>query len=274
MLHAVYAFKDRLFAVIGELLPNPQAGVLAAELLGDDSGIPEHVVEDFRTVGLSHLLVVSGFHVAIVTLIVVSLSEPLLGRRGAVYFTSAVLVLYMIMVGAEPSVVRATIMGIAYLIGTRLLGRPQSGLASLLVAAILMTAINPLVLWGVGFQLSFAATLGLILYARPLDGWMRRMLLKRVAAETVDGWPGLTVRVIVASLSAQILTIPLVVYYFQQFSTVSLLANVLVMPFQPLIIMLGALTALLGLIFMPAAQVVAWVVWLFLTFTIGDRTAV
>ncbi|MCO5207611.1 MAG: DNA internalization-related competence protein ComEC/Rec2 [Anaerolineae bacterium] len=269
LLHAVYAFKDRLFAVIGELLPNPQAGVLAAELLGDDSGIPEHVVEDFRTVGLSHLLVVSGFHVAIVTLIVVSLSEPLLGRRGAVYFTSAVLVLYMIMVGAEPSVVRATIMGIAYLIGTRLLGRPQSGLASLLVAAILMTAINPLVLWGVGFQLSFAATLGLILYARPLDGWMRRMLLKRVAAETVDGWPGLIVRVIVASLSAQILTIPLVVYYFQQFSTVSLLANVLVMPFQPLIIMLGALTALLGLIFIPAAQVVAWVVWLFLTFTIS-----
>jgi competence protein ComEC len=269
VLQGIYGFKDRLLTVIDDLFSDPQAAVLGAELLGDDSGLPEFLVEDFRAVGLSHLLVVSGFHVAVLTLVVVRFAEPLFGRKGAVYFTSAVLVLYMIMVGAEPSVVRATIMAVAYLIGTRLLGRPQLGLASLMVAAIIMTAINPLIVWGVGFQLSFAATLGLILYAQPLDRWMRGVLLRRVSADTADGWPGLIVRVIVASISAQILTIPLVIYYFQHFSTVSLLSNVLVMPFQPLIITLGGVTALLGLLFTLPAQLLAWVVWLFLTYTIG-----
>lgn len=268
LLHALLAFKASAHAVIDDLLPSPQSAMLQAVLLGDDSGLPDPVVENFRTVGLAHLLVVSGFHVAVLTLVVVRFSEPLLGRRGAVWFTIVILLCYMMLVGAGPSVVRATIMGIAYLIGSRLLGRAQFGPATLLAAAMIMTAVNPLMLWSVGFQLSFAATLGLILYARPLDGWARRVLLQPVPERVADGPLGLIVRVLVASLAAQILTIPLMMYYFQQVSLVSLLANVLVMPVQPLVLMLGGAATLLGLVFLPLGQVVAWADWLFLTYTL------
>lgn len=267
---AIFRFKARAQAAINEILSDPQAALLSSILLGNDNGFTRTLNEEFRAVGLTHLIVVSGFQVTIVAGIVLQAADPLFGRRNAVWVTSAALVAYMLLVGAGVSVIRATIMGIAYLIGSRLLGRPNSTIGALMGAALVLTAYNPLVLWDVGFQLSFAATLGLILYGTALDNWGVRVLRRAVGADTVL-YTILSIpwRAMLVSVSAQILVTPIIMYTFERVSLLlSLPANALVVPAQPPIIFLGGLATVIGMFVVPLGQVLGWFAWIFLTFTL------
>ncbi len=267
---AIFHFKARAQRAINEILPDPQASLLSSVLLGNDNGFTKELNGEFRTVGLTHLIVVSGFQVTIVAGIVLQAADPLFGRKNAVWATSVMLVAYMLLVGAGVSVIRATIMGIAYLVGTRILGRSNATLGALIGAAVLLSAYNPLVVWDVGFQLSFAATLGLVLYSEHLDRWGVNLLKRAVGADSIlylilsIPW-----RAMLVSVAAQILTLPIIMYTFGRVSLLlSLPANALVVPAQPPIIFLGGLAMLLGIISVPLGQILGWFAWIFLTFTI------
>lgn len=267
---AIFRFKARAQAAINEILSDPQAALLSSIVLGNDNGFARDLNDEFRAVGLTHLIVVSGFQVTIVAGIVLQVADPLFGRRNAVWVTSAALIAYMLLVGAGVSIIRATIMGIAYLIGSRLLGRPNSTIGALMGAALVLTAYNPLVLWDLGFQLSFAATLGLILYGTPLDNWGVRVLRRAVGTDTIF-YTILSIpwRAMLVSLSAQILVTPIIMYTFERVSLIlSLPANALVVPAQPPIIFLGGLATVIGMFIVPLGQVLGWFAWIFLTFTL------
>jgi len=209
-----------------------------------------------------------GFNIAILIGILVSLGQPLLKRRGAVIFAVVGVAVYTLLVGADPSVVRAAIMGSLYLLASRWLGRPNFAYASLFLAAIAMTLLNPLTLWDVGFQLSFAATLGLMLYADPLTRWTQQRLSRRFNRQTVRAVMGLVSESVLITLAAQVLTLPLMMAYFGQLSLISLPANALILPAQPGVMIWGGLAALTGMIVPLIGQVFAWVAWLFLAYTI------
>ncbi len=268
LYHAIYALKARAQATIVQLLPNPQAALLTGILLGNDNGLPPDLAADFRAIGMTHIIAISGFNIAILIAILVSISEPFLGRRGAAVFAVTGIVLYTILVGADASVVRAAIMGIIYLFTQRWLGRPNFAFASLFAAGFLMTLVNPFTLWDVGFQLSFMATLSLMLYADPFSKWTERQVQRLMSRQQARRVMGILSDAVVITLAAQVLTLPLMVGYFQQLSLISLPANFLILPAQPAVMTWGGLATLVGLVSPTLAQPIAWVAWLPLTYTI------
>lgn len=267
--HAIFAFKARAQATISHILPDPQASLLAGILLGNDNGLPPALADDFRLTGLTHIIAISGFNIAILIAIMVSAVQPLVGRKPAVAVAMVGIVLYTILVGADASVVRAAIMGSLYLIASRLLGRPSFPYASLFLAGFLMTLANPLTLWDVGFQLSFGATLGLMLYADPLTQWVRARLLRWLDRAIVQQMMGLLSEAVLVTLAAQVLTLPMMVAYFGQLSLISFLANALVLPAQPGVMLWGGIATLVGMVVPVLGQLLGWVAWLFLTYTIA-----
>jgi competence protein ComEC len=265
---AVLAVRQRGREVIRAALPEPHAALLTGILLGDDSGMPAWLVEAFRETGMTHIIAISGFNIALIIALLDSLSGPFLSRRWAAILIILFVAVYAVLVGAAASVVRAAIMGAAYLTGLRLLGRPTLAVAGLFSAAILMTLVNPNTLWDIGFQLSFAATLGLLLYA---GRWTRQAkgglaALPRPVGQTATS---LLSEGVIVTLAAQALTVPLILYHFGRLSLASLPANLLVLPAQPAVMFSGGIVLLAGMISPVLSQTLGWVAWPFLAYTIA-----
>ncbi len=266
--HAIFALKQRTHATINQLIAEPQASLLAGILLGNDNGLPPDLNEAFRVTGMTHIIAISGFNIAIIITVLMSIARPFLGNRYATLFAMIGIIFYTILVGADASVVRAAIMGSVFLFTSRWLGRPGFSVATLLVAGWVMTAIRPFLLWDVGFQLSFAATLSLILFADPLANQIRTRLRHFFDHDATDRLMGLLTEPVIITLSAQFLTLPLMMGHFGQLSLISLVANALILPAQPGVMLWGGLAAIVGLISPAVGQVFGWVAWLFLSYTI------
>lgn len=265
---ALLWLKDQARQTIATSMPEPHAALLTGILLGDDSGLPRALNDDFRVTGMTHIIAISGFNIAIIIGLLDILTGSLFPRRTAAVLVMVILGLYAALVGAGASVVRAAIMGITYLVGLRLLGRPTLAMAGLFTAAFLMTMAQPNTLWDVGFQLSFTATLGLMLYAGPWTRWLDSRISAVLAPEVRGRVVNVLAELVVVTLAAQVLTIPLLLYHFGRLSLASLPANLLVLPVQPAIMASGGLTLLLGLPFPAAGQIAGLVAWLFLNYTI------
>ncbi len=265
---ALYATKDRARQALGRLVPDPEAALLQGIVLGTKSSIPPDLYEKYNATGTSHIIVISGANLTLVGGLFSLVFGRLLGKRRAYWLTLGGIAAYVALVGADPAVVRAGLMGGLY-VTALYLGRRATAYVSLLATAFVLTMINPLTLWDVGFQLSFAATLSLILFAPAIERLLERGLA-RILAPEYAGRAVRTVRdAVVMTLAAQILALPLVVYHFGRLSLVSPLANVLVVPVQPLVMVLGSAAAALALLppLTPLAQIVAWVPWLCLAYT-------
>ncbi|MFQ6000577.1 MAG: DNA internalization-related competence protein ComEC/Rec2, partial [Anaerolineae bacterium] len=263
---ALYTLKDRAQATIRALLPEPEASLLSGILLGRDSEIPKDLLDDFNRTQTTHIIVISGFNIAIVAGLLSYIGQRILGRNRSLYFALSGIVLYTLLVGADPPVVRAAIMGGLYIIAIHL-GRYSHALISLVVAAFLMTLLNPFTLWDLGFQLSFAATLGLILFVPSWQGWLVSRLDGLSWGLLSSGFEVLGESIIV-TLAAQIWVLPIILHNFRQFSLVSLLSNALIVPAQAGVMILGGVATILGLITQPLGQVLAWAAWLPLAWTV------
>lgn len=268
LYRTIFSFKAEAEQTIRELLPDPQGALLTGILLGNDQGLSPELADQFRITGMTHIIAISGFNIAILVGSVVSLGRPLFGSRRASILALVVVCLYTLLVGADAAVVRAAVMGSLFIFSRRMMGRPTFAPASLFVAALIMTLLNPFILWDIGFQLSFAATLGLMLYADPMSRWTEARLLGLFGQETTRRLMGLLSEAVLVTLAAQVLTLPLIVGYFQQLSFVSLLANLFILPAQAGVMIWGALATLAGLVIPALGQVLAWIAWLFLSYTI------
>ncbi|MGC9083173.1 MAG: ComEC/Rec2 family competence protein [Anaerolineae bacterium] len=266
-LALLLSFRQRAQDVIGRILHEPAASLLTGILLGVEGGIPKEITEAFAATGTSHIVAISGFNIAIISGLFYQVFRRWFGPRRAVWPSIIGVALYTLLVGASASVVRAAIMGILYLLG-RHLGRPTYVPASLAAAAIGMTLWNPLILWDVGFQLSFAATLGLVLYVDRFQDAALRLLARVTSEEQARRALGFLSDALLVTLAAQIATLPLTLYYFRRLSLVSLLTNFLILPAQPAVMIWGGLATLAGLLWLPVGEVLGWVAWLFLTYTI------
>jgi len=267
VLYALYAFKRYAQSTIASILPEPPASLLTGILLGVETGIPPDLKEAFAATGTSHIVAISGFNITIISGMFAGLARRLFGQRRAVWVAVAGVAVYAILVGASAAVVRAALMGILYLWG-RHLGRATFAPISLAAAAIAMTAWNPHTLWDAGFQLSFAATLGLVLYTGPLERGFERALARVTSAERAQKIVGLVNEALIVTLAAQITTTPLILYTFGRLSLITLVTNFLILPAQPGVMVWGGLALLVGLVVRPLGQAIGWVAWVFLTYTI------
>jgi competence protein ComEC len=243
-----------------QVLPSGEASLIAGVLLGADEQMPETIQEAFRATGTAHILAVSGFNVTIVAAAAATAFGSLLGaRRGAIAAGAAVLI-YTLLCGAEAAVVRAAIMAGVALVALRI-GRQSAALTSLAAAAILMGLLDPSVIYDVGFQLSFLATLGLVLAGRPAQETIRGWAEKAIPHEGVRSAVVLFSELAVLSLVAQAATLPLSAFLFHRLPLLSLPANALILPVQPLLMATGAATAAASLVSIPLGGLVAWLAW-------------
>jgi competence protein ComEC len=268
LLSAVYALKEESLARVYRLFPDPEASLLAGILLGVDTGLPASLQQAFKNTGTAHIIAISGFNIAIIAGIFVSLFSRVLGpRRGALAAILGI-AFYTFLVGADAAVVRAALMGTLSIFALQV-GRRQQGLNTLAFVAALMTVFNPLLLWDIGFQLSFFATLGLILYAEPLQEFAMRVLTAfQFPPAALERFIGPLSDYVLLTLAAQLTTIPIMAYQFKRISLVSFIANPFILPAQPAVMILGGLAVFISMIFFPLGQLAAWAAWPLTAYTI------
>lgn len=264
---AVYELKRHALRTVYQIYPDPEASLLAGILLGVESGISKPVQDAFRATGTTHIIAISGFNMAIVAGLFASLFGRVLGQRGGAVAAVIGITLYAILVGANAAVVRAAVMG-GMALFARQVGRRQDGLNALAAVAALMSLFNPQVLWDVSFQLSFTATLGLVLYAQPLGEAFTRLASRRIPIETARRLAGPVGEYVLFTFAAQITTLPVLAYHFGCISLAALIANPLILPAQPLVMIASGLAVILGLVWLPLGKLAAALSWPFTAFTV------
>ena len=208
-----------------------------------------------------------GFNITIIAGLFTFLFNRLLGKRTGAIVSASGIITYTLLVGASPAVVRAAILGMLTLLGHQV-GRRQVGLNSLAIIGALMAAITPTVLWDVSFQLSFAATLGIMLYAEPFTQAFKQFAVRFTSPDKAERLAGTVGMYFLLTLAAQLTTLPLMIYYFKRISLTALIANPLILPAQPPLMVLGGLAVIAGLLFLPLGQLLAWAAWPFTAYTI------
>lgn len=264
---ALYAFNDKSLENIYRMFPDPESSLLAGILLGVDTGLTDELQQAFKNTGTAHIIAISGFNISIIAGIFFAFFSKIFGDRRGAIFAILGIALYTFIVGASPAVLRAALMGTLALFA-RQVGRRQVAVNTLLVVAAIMCIVNPLYIWDVGFQLSFFATLGLILYAEPFsqaaDFVLRKFMPPSFAEKTIE----LFSEFVLLTLAAQLTTIPIMAYQFQRISLVSFIANPFILPPQPAVMILGGLAVLVSHVSLFAGQLVAWIAYPFVVYTI------
>lgn len=229
-----------LSAAIYRLVPDPEGAVVAGIALGDRAAIGRELAEAFALSGTAHLLAVSGFNM---TLVAGAAALALRGRlplKAVALATAAALGGYALLVGPSPSVLRAGVMALVASLGLAL-GRPSLGANALCLAVAVLTAVDPGIATSIGFQLSVAATAGLI-------GLQARL------AQRLTGLPSVPREGLATTLAASLPTVPLIAAAFGRVSLVSPLANLLAVPLFAPLLALGMATAVVGAISEDAAR--------------------
>jgi competence protein ComEC len=249
-------------------LPEPQAGLLNGILLGNQRGLSPEVEDAFSRVGASHVIAISGFNMVILSGTVMALLNRLkLGRARTAIIGITVIGLYTLLVGASAAVLRATLMT-SLLVGAEALRRKTYAPASLAFAVIVLSIMTPTILWDVGFQLSFFATLGLVLFVDPMQRWVDDRLERMRVGPGLLAAAGWLNEPLLVTVAVQITTLPLTILYFEQFSPALLIVNLLIVPAQSALLIIGLSAVLVSLVSPVIAQVLFWVDMLFLTWTI------
>ncbi|HJZ34694.1 MAG TPA: ComEC/Rec2 family competence protein, partial [Solirubrobacterales bacterium] len=231
--------RERAEAGLGEGMPPREAALARGFVLGDDDELDQGTKEDFIRAGLSHLTAVSGENVTLLAL----LAMPILATFGVplrerLLWTIGLIAVYVPLAGSGPSIQRAGVMGAIGLLAT-LQGRRTSRLYALALAAVVTLAIDPGVASNVGWQLSFAAVLGILFLASPIREW----LLVRLGRSP---WRRALAEGIAVTVAATLATAPLIAYVFEEISLTSLLANVLALPAVAPAMWLGMVSAALA----------------------------
>ena len=279
LLRSIYVLRGRGEALLNRLLPEPYAALANGMLLGIESGIPDDLYEQFNLTGTSHTIVISGSNVAIVAGVLVAVMARLVGKRRALWPTLIGIAVYAFLVGGDAAVIRAALMGSLVVIASAI-NRQSTALVSLAFACWVMTLINPLTLWDVGFQLSASATAGLMIFSPGLTAFFDRLwpgfgqgghLTGEGGIKEAGGslMRGLLQDGLLVTLAANFTTLPLVVYYFQRLSLVSPLTNLLVSPAQPFIMLWGGAGVIVGLSGIELlAQAFLWIPYVSLLWTV------
>ena len=260
---SLYGFRRRLAASIAAVVPEPQAALGQATLLGLRRNIPQDLNEAFRRTGTAHLLAISGLHVGVLLGISLAGSAALLGRKHHLHLIAPLIIiwLYGLLAGMSPSATRACIMGSVYL-ASLAFGRQRGSLAPIGVAAALMVAVSPSILYSISFQLSFAAIAGIAAFSDVFGDRLRPPIERLIGRRSILRAPlvGIT-DMLGLSLAATITTVPLIAFHFERVSTLGIPVSVLTLPVLPFLIVGNAGAALVGLASTAFAMPFGWLAW-------------
>jgi competence protein ComEC len=247
----IYKFNKILEEKMNQLFPMPEGAYLAGLLLGGDNRLPENVAENFRRTGTTHTVAVSGYNITILANVFMWLGIGIgLWRKQAFWFVTGCIILFVIMIGAPSSAVRAGIMGVILLYAAQL-GRLANSVRVIILTAVIMIFISPfIILYDAGFQLSFLATLGIVLIYGPLSEKFR----------IENDFLGVK-SIVLVTISAQLGVLGILIYTFDSISLISLLANVIILPALPIIMLGGSLAVGCGFVLNVLGSIFALPTW-------------
>ena len=236
---ALLKFKNSFLENIKRVLPDEEAALAGGLTVGERASFSDEFKDAMAKSGTTHIVALSGYNISIIGFAISFLLAAFVSRGKAFYISVLVIILFVIMTGAEASVVRAAIMGILVLFAERT-GRLYSMRNALVLAAFVMALVNPKVLvFNVGFQLSFGALLGIV-YLKPAIEKIFRL------GDGVGflGWKANAL----TSLSAQLAVLPVLLYNFGSINLLSVVANVLILEILPFAMALGFAAGFTGFI--------------------------
>ncbi|UKS30404.1 DNA internalization-related competence protein ComEC/Rec2 [Paenibacillus sp. HWE-109] len=235
------------------IFPSPQAGFMKSMLIGLTDDLDPERFQQFSELGLTHILAISGLNIAVFLGVCIWLMRRMkLTKETYLLICVGLLPFFILLTGASPSVIRAGLMSIVVLLAARK-GLIKDILHIMALVAWIMLLWNPYFLLDVSFQLSFLVTLGLILGVQRINElllpWLPSSLIRNSASIT---------------LVSQLVSFPASIYYFNQFSLLSWLANAILVPVISMVVFPAGLLALVvGLVYVPAGQVIGWLIsWL------------
>lgn len=255
---SILSFKDKLRKSIDKILLPPRSSILKAVFLGDKYSLSDNLKEKLNLTGTRHIVAISGMHMIIMVEILMSLALAAgLWRNQAFYLVISLLVVYILMIGAPSSAVRAGIMA-GLLLFAQKIGRLNSSGRAITVTAFLMLIFNPLLLKiDVGFQLSFIACLGIV-YLKPI---LDNLFFKLPNYFNLRD-------ILTLTLAAQVGVLPILIFHFGQVSLISPLANILIVPLLPFLMIGGMIVSFVVFIYLPLAKLLAYPVYLLLGYLI------
>ncbi len=259
----LFLFKETLVSKIFQVLPQEKAAFLSGLLFGERTEFSDNFVANLKNSGTTHIVALSGYNISIITVGLASIFLYFTKRKTAFWLSVLFVIVFVIMTGAEESVVRAAIMGIIFLISQQN-SRLYSVRNAITLTAAIMLLLNPdLLVFNVGFQLSFAAFMGLV-YIQPLLKNLAEKLFKVKTEGGLLNWRENALQ----TTSAQLAAFPIIINTFGYFSPWSLLTNVLILGLMPITMFLGFVTVAFGLISYHLSLLAAWITGLFLGYEI------
>lgn len=240
----VYALKDKIDIFLNKNFNKTHAAVLSGLILGKKEKIESDIIENFRKTGLAHILAISGLHTGFIFLILHILSQLFRLRHNYNYiFIVSGLVFYAILTGLKPSVLRAVIFLIIFT-GAKILQRREDLLNTLGAAAFLILLFDPVSLFSVSFQLSFAAVLGIIIFTGFFKG---ANLIKKEKSYVKRFLKKYILLTVIISVGVTTAIAPIQGFYFNQIPLTGLLLNILIIPLTGIIVSLGIFVISIGL---------------------------
>lgn len=244
-LKKINTFRQKIIMLFSETLPSPSSSLLLGIIFGIKEQMPKDFSDNLKTTGVFHVIAASGMNVTLIGGFISSFFAFFLKRQIAIVSSILGIIFYAVLAGLEASIIRASIMGII-VFSAQILGRQTLAVNGLFLAGFIMLGIAPSLLSDIGFQLSFAATAG-ILFIKPI------FQKKPSSAKASKGKEGIGSNV-VTTIAAQIATLPILLANFGIYSIYSILVNGLVLWTVPILMMVGGLGVVLGLILEPAGQ--------------------
>lgn len=249
----IYYIQDEIYKSFARLFPKDEMGLIIGMMIGETKDISEDVLENFKTTGITHLIAVSGSNVVYVVVLVQFLFKKFFGKRATYFISIFFLILFMLISGASASVCRATLM-IILSICADIFFLKSDTFSNILTSAFVLILLNPLVIYDVGFILSFGGTLGIILLSKDFTRLFKRL--------------GKLNETLSVTCSAQFILAPIMMYYFNTFSILSIVTNIIVVPISGSITILGFVVFIISKISFPIAKLIANSLYVLATFTI------
>jgi len=255
IIKTLISLKNKLKQGVDKTIAFPESGLLAGLMFGDENDTSKEWLEKFNLTGTRHITAVSGMNITIISVLILNFLLVLgFWRHQAFYLSVVFIIFFVLMIGAPASAIRASIMGIMFLIA-QYLGRASNASRAIIFSASLMLFFNPLLITDVGFQLSFLAVMGLI-YLQPIF----LNLLKKVPNNFEFRYT------LSATLAAQSFVLPILIYNFGQIPLIGPFANVLIVPLLPIITILGFMISFLAIFSPFLALILSFPAWLMLAY--------
>jgi len=240
--------RENIIHIFNSSLGNREAALMLGIVFGIKEQMPDEFYSQLQKTGVLHVIAASGMNITMVGGFLISIFSLFFKRQFALSLTIVGILLYSLLAGFEASIVRAAIMGIL-VFGAQILGRQQSASIGFFTAGFIMLFVNPTLINDIGFQLSFMATFGLI-YVRPIFELNKKV--KKLIEKTVIGED------VATTITAQAVTLPILLGNFGTYGLFSILVNALVLWTVPIIMIIGGVSAIVGLLFLPIGKLISY----------------